>query len=63
MIKNNKLLFVIGGIGFIIMIYPSIYWMQNPELTQMQVFLEFWWLYAILFACFGTIVAYFTLKK
>ena len=55
MMKNKKtIIFVIlGVIAFIVMLYPSIYWMQNPTLTQMQVFLEFWWLYGILFGSYG----------
>jgi hypothetical protein len=26
-----------------VVFYPVFYWIDNPELTQMQVFLEIWW--------------------
>lgn len=31
-----------GVIGLVIFCLPLFYWMQNPELTQMQVFLTHW---------------------
>lgn len=33
------------GITAIIMLYPVIYWVQNPDLTQIQLFIKFWHLY------------------
>lgn len=31
----------------VIFIIPLGYWVMNPELSHMEVFIEFWWLYLI----------------
>lgn len=31
----------------ILVIIPLVYWGFNAELTKMQIFLKFWWLYLI----------------
>lgn len=30
--------------GLLLFLLPLVYWMKNPELTQMQIFIECWWL-------------------
>jgi hypothetical protein len=35
-------------------LYPTIYWFSNPELTSMEIFIEFWWLYLILLGSYFT---------
>jgi hypothetical protein len=31
-------------IGFILALYPTIYWFLHDSLTRMQLFKKFWWL-------------------
>lgn len=33
--------------GIISLFWPTWYWFNTPELTEMQIFLEFWWLILI----------------
>ena len=44
---GDILVWVIFGLMVIIMLSPLVYWVFNPELTQMQVLLKFWWVYII----------------
>ena len=45
--KNNILNIILIIVGIITTIIPFVYWITHPELTQMQIFLKFWWVYAI----------------
>lgn len=42
--KLNRLMIYVCAITFIISFsIPFIYWINNPELSQMEVFLHCWW--------------------
>jgi hypothetical protein len=42
----KKIIYLLIPILFIVaLVVPTIYWYMNPELTKMQVFQEWWWLY------------------
>lgn len=43
--ENLKL--IVAFICLIAMCYPVIYNFNNPEITKMQLFLKFWWLYLV----------------
>jgi hypothetical protein len=30
---------------------PMVYWIKHPELSQMQVFIEWWWLWLMMLGC------------
>ena len=36
-----------------IAIIPIIIWIRNPEMTEMQIFLSYWWIYLICLGVFG----------
>ena len=31
------------AVGLLYFFSPMVYWVKNPELTQMQLFIECWW--------------------
>ena len=39
---------ILFAIGIILFCMPVIFWLKNPELTQMQIFKHFW------YACIGS---------
>lgn len=43
--------FILIAISIISMMIPFIYWTINPELTQMQVWLKYWWVFVIGISC------------
>lgn len=46
--KTLKILRIISAIAFVICVfYPLWYNANNPRLTQMELLLNFWWLYSI----------------
>lgn len=55
--REEILTWVIYGIVVIAMLVPMVYWGFHPEMTEMQVFLKFWWIYLF------TILLYIPLKK
>jgi len=59
---KNALLIVLTIIGLIGVLIPFIYWVNNPELTEMQLFLKWWWIYIIIFGDFS-LVSYLINKK
>jgi hypothetical protein len=45
--KKDYWSWVLFGIIIILILYPLGYWGFNSHLTEMQIFLKFWWLYLI----------------
>jgi hypothetical protein len=56
---NIFIVCIIALIG--LFLTPGIYWLFNPELTQMQLFFKFWWVYAI--GLVLALILYLTDKK
>jgi len=44
---------ILALLSLIGMMYPVVYWFINSELTKMELFKEFWWLYLV---CGGVFV-------
>lgn len=42
---HNVFYFLLCAVICLAVLIPFIYWIRHPELTEMQVFLEWWWLY------------------
>jgi len=56
--KSKEIVFwVVFGLMVLVTVLPLIYWGFHPEMTEMQVFLKFWWVYLF------TILLYIPLKK
>lgn len=53
---KTKILIILSIAAIAIcMITPLVYWFMNPELSQMQMFLKFWWVILVGMVCFGLI--------
>ena len=50
--KRKKLSYILFVITIIAIISPIAYWIKNPELTEMQMLLKFWYAYASAILCF-----------
>ena len=54
---RNTIYILLTAVFVVCILTPFVYWTINPELTQMQVFIKFWWvmLIGIAAAIFGAI--------
>lgn len=43
--------YILVVISIIALIYSTTYWIKNPELSEMQMLLKFWWAYGITLVC------------
>jgi len=50
---RNKIGIALQLIGLAVAGFPVYIWVRHPELTEMQVFLSYWWLYLIAFGLAG----------
>ena len=50
---RNKIGIALQLIGLAVACFPVYIWVRHPELTEMQVFLSYWWLYLIAFGLAG----------
>ena len=42
----QKIFYYLGCAVLLAVVFiPLIYWIRNPELTKIQIFIEWWWLY------------------
>jgi len=38
---------ILAILSFALLAYVTIYWYQHRDMTQMQVFIKYWWLYLL----------------
>ena len=45
------MMYYICFVGMLMILLPTIYWFMNPELTQMQIFVKFWFYIPLSIVC------------